>query len=575
MNIIIQKLKPFVPKLILIALMEVITAVSTLVLPYLMSMIVDDGIAVADMNKIIFYSVLMFTVALIGVVLAIITAKISSDVGMNFTASLQKVLFDKVNSLTFEEYSSIGTASFLTRQTDDVSMLGDVATSLVYFAVHIPVMFIGGGIMAFMSDWSLALIIIAVIPVILLYVYPISKKVGKLWDKSDKMMDKQNAVVRERLKGIRVIRAFDREGYEHGRIKDATVEMSKAIVNANVLSGIISPAASFLLNMATVAAIYVGTVRMQNSAAISAGGIVAVIQYISVMAGAVISASWMLVWIPHIQVALKRIGEVFAFKGMEQGSLSGVKLKGDITMNNVTFAYEKKPVLKNINIDISEGETVGIIGGTGSGKTTLLKLLMGFYSNYDGKISLGGEDYKSLSQADVRDNISVALQKSMIFEDTVKENIKMSNSSATDEEIKAAAEIAQIDDFISSQKEGYDYPLSGQGANISGGQKQRINIARTILKEASVYIFDDSFSALDFLTESKLRKALNKKLEGKTQIIITQRIATAMRCDKVYVLDKGELVGAGVHKELMRSCEIYREIYHSQLGGDLNENECE
>lgn len=575
MNIIIQKLKPFVPKLILIALMEVITAVSTLVLPYLMSMIVDDGIAVADMNKIIFYSVLMFTVALIGVVLAIITAKISSDVGMNFTASLQKVLFDKVNSLTFEEYSSIGTASFLTRQTDDVSMLGDVATSLVYFAVHIPVMFIGGGIMAFMSDWSLALIITAVIPVILLYVYPISKKVGKLWDKSDKMMDKQNAVVRERLKGIRVIRAFDREGYEHGRIKDATVEMSKAIVNANVLSGIISPAASFLLNMATVAAIYVGTVRMQNSAAISAGGIVAVIQYISVMAGAVISASWMLVWIPHIQVALKRIGEVFAFKEMEQGSLSGVKLKGDIKMSNVTFAYEKKPVLKNINIDISEGETVGIIGGTGSGKTTLLKLLMGFYSSYDGKISLGGEDYKSLSQADVRDNISVALQKSMIFEDTVKENIKMSNSSATDEEIKAAAEIAQIDDFISSQKEGYDYPLSGQGTNISGGQKQRINIARTILKDASVYIFDDSFSALDFLTESKLRKALNKKLEGKTQIIITQRIATAMRCDKVYVLDKGELVGAGVHKELMRSCEIYREIYHSQLGGDLNENECE
>lgn len=436
-------------------------------------------------------------------------------------------------------------------------------------------MFIGGGALAFISDWSLALIVLAVIPVILLYVYPISKKVGKLWDKSDKMMDKQNAIVRERLKGIRVIRAFDREEYEHGRIKDATVEMSKAIVNANVLSGIISPAASFLLNMVTVAIIYVGAVRMQNSAAISAGGIVAVIQYIAIMAGAVISASWMLVWIPHIQVALKRIGEVFAFKGMDKGSASGVKLKGDIKMRNVTFAYEKKPVLKNINIDVKEGETVGIIGGTGAGKTTLLKLLMGFYSCYEGEICLGGENYRKLSQADVRDNMSVALQKSMIFEDTVKENIKMSRPSASDVEIKTAAEIAQIDDFISSQKGGYDYPLAGQGANISGGQKQRINIARTILKDASVYIFDDSFSALDFLTESKLRKALNKKLEGRTQIIITQRIATAMRCDKVYVLDKGELVGAGDHKELIHSCEIYREIYHSQLGGDLHEDACE
>lgn len=567
MKEILKQLKPFLPRLVLIGILETVAAFSLLLLPYFMSNIVDEGIAQANMEKIVFYSVVMLVIALADVGISCFLAKQSAHVGMRFTAALQKALFDKINSLTFEEYASIGSGSLLTRQTDDVALVGDVATSVAYFVVNIPVMFIGGAVLAFLSDWILSLILIAVIPIVLLLAYPVSKKVGKLWHISDEMMDKQNAVVRERLTGIRVIRAFDREAYEHKRVSDATRTMSDAIVNANVLSGLISPVATLLLNIVTVVILYVGAVRMEITHLLSAGDIIATVEYIAVMAAAVVDASWMLVWVPHIRISLGRVGQVFNLKSMESGAPSGQKLSGELTLSGVTFAYDKKPVLKGIDFAAKEGEIVGVIGGTGSGKTTLVKLMLGFYENYEGTISLGGKDYKSLPKADVRDNISVALQKSMVFEGTAAENIRMSRENASPEEVSRAAAIAQIDEFFRSQKEGYDYHLAGQGANLSGGQKQRVNIARTILKDASVYIFDDSFSALDFLTESKLRKSLNAELKGKTQIIITQRIATAMHCDRVYVLDRGSVVGAGTHRELMEGCEIYREIYHSQLGG--------
>lgn len=572
MQEILKQLRPFVPRLVLIGLLNTVNAVGLLLLPYYMSRIVDEGIAVADFSRILRYGGIMFLVALLDVLCLLWNAKVSARVGMQFTGALRKALFEKVNALTFEEYASIGTASFLTRQSDDVALLGDVATSVAYFAVNIPIMFIGGGVFALLSDWMLALILFAVIPVILLLVRPVSKRVGRLWEKSDRMMDRQNAIVRERLTGIRVIRAFDREEHEHERISDATVTMSKAIVSSNILSGFISPVASLLLNVASVVILYVGAVRMQYEPLLSAGDVIATVQYVAVMASAVVSASWMLVWLPQVQVAFRRIAEVFAFAGMDDGAASGLTLSGDLTFDRVTFGYGKSPVLQDITFSAKAGEVVGIIGGTGSGKTTLVKLILGFYDNYTGHIALGGRDYASLSKADIRENIAVALQKSMVFEGTAAENIRMSRTDASPEEVRAAAQAAQIDAFFQAQKEGYDYPLAGQGANLSGGQKQRVNIARTLLKSASVYVFDDSFSALDFLTESKLRKALRERLAGKTQLVITQRIATAMHCDRVYVLDGGRVVGSGRHAELLQSCSVYREIYRSQMGGEVHEN---
>ena len=246
---------------------------------------------------------------------------------------------------------------------------------------------------------------------------------------------------------------------------------------------------------------------------------------------------------------------------------------GDISFDDVSFAYpgSANNALSNISLDIAEGDIVGIIGGTGSGKTTLVKLLLDFYSTTQGKRTFGGKNYCELTPAIVRDNVSVALQKSMIFEGTVADNVKMGNKDATDEQVREALRIAQMTDFVEGKEEGLDFKLTQSGSNISGGQKQRINIARAIIKPASLYIFDDSFSALDYLTEANLRKELNKDLVGKTQIIVTQRSATAMRCDKVYVMDNGRIVGVGTHKQLLQTCKTYKEIYDSQMGGGINE----
>ena len=394
----------------------------------------------------------------------------------------------------------------------------------------------------------------------------------KHWQRGDEYTDVQNRVIRERLSGIRVVRAFDKEAHEHKRAVKATSEMCNSFVKANTVSGIVSPIASLFLNGATVAIIYVGAVRLQAVQTLKAGNILATIQYIALIANAVLMLSWTISFIPHIKVSLKRISAILDSPTCQESS-SGEELTGDVKFCNVDFAYSNASnnALSNISVDINNGDIVGIIGGTGSGKSTLVKLLLDFYSVSGGQRLLGGKDYADMSPATVRDNVAVALQKSMIFEGTVRENVKMGNRDATDEQVNQVLEIAQMTEFIQSREEGLDYKLTQAGNNISGGQKQRINIARTILKPASVYIFDDSFSALDYLTEANLRKKLNKYLQGKTQIIITQRAATAMRCDKVYVLDCGKVVGEGTHKELLLTCKTYKEIYDSQMGGDTVE----
>jgi ATP-binding cassette subfamily B protein len=292
--------------------------------------------------------------------------------------------------------------------------------------------------------------------------------------------------------------------------------------------------------------------------------------------------AWTMSFLPRVGVSIGRIDQILDMPIAEENDGSTRQLSGDIQFNNVSFSYPTNKdvsvgadalvapqnALSDINIDIKEGEIVGIIGGTGSGKTTLMKLLLAFYSDTTGERHIGGVNYNDINSSAVRDNVSIALQKSMIFEGTIKENILMGNKDASEEELNAAVTISQLDGFVAEHEEGLDYALNQAGSNISGGQKQRINIARAILKDASVYIFDDSFSALDYLTERNLRQALNKKLDGKTQIIITQRAATAMRCDKVYVMHEGKIVGNGTHKQLLKSCNIYREIYDSQLGGN-------
>lgn len=560
--------KKYKLSLALTGVLYLVASASALAMPNLMSRIIDDGIRNSNIKTVYILSGIMLSIAVVSFLLAIVGKKMNAVVSNSIAEDMRNDVFEKINSLTFEEFSSIGSSSLLTRANEDVFALQDVANSFVYAVTNVPVMLFGGVILSLLKDFSIALILLSVIPIVAFIVFLLVKKMGRLWEISNKYCDKQNKLVRERLTGIRVIRAFDKERYEHGRISEATDVMADNMIRANVLSSLITPVSLLLLNVVTVAVIYVGAIRMQNPAILKAGDIIAIIQYVGIASNGLLAAVWVFAWLPHFKVSARRVNEVLSLKGVPESEGRAKYIRGDIRITNLSFTYPhaKLPALTDVNMNIEEGETVAIIGGTGSGKTTLIKLLAGFYEPTEGTILFGGYDYSALTTDDVRSNISVALQKSMIFEGTIKDNVMMSETNAGDEEVFHALETARMADYVNSHKEGIYYELSQSGANLSGGQKQRINIARTIFKKSSVYVFDDSFSALDFLTESKLRRALSVELKGKTQIIITQRISTAIHSDRIFVMANGKIVGEGSHDDLINTCEIYKEIYASQMG---------
>lgn len=574
MKQILPYLKPYKNRLFLDGALYFIITACSLLLPYLMSDIVNVGIKNGDMAYILRQGALMLALSAAMLASGLATTRINSKIASGFSAGLQRGVFQKINSLTFEEYESIGTSSMITRSTDDIFTLQEVSFNFVYALVTVPVLFFGGAALAFSSDWLLALVLLVLAPLVLLIVWLATRNIGPLWVNADKFIDLQNKIVRERLGGIRVIRSFDKERFEHERAANATHEMAENIIRSNVLTGIINPLSMLLLNLSTVAMLYIGAVRLQAEPLLRAGDVIATIQYVALIMNGLLVLSWTIAFLPHLKVCVRRISEVLSLSGVETQASEKIRLGGEIWLRDVSFRYEnaEAAALSHIDMHIPSGAVAAIIGGTGSGKSTVAKLLLRFHAPTGGEITLGGRDYGTLSRETVRDNISIALQKPAIFQGTVAENLRMGNPAATDAELACACRIAQIYDFVLSHEEGFEYKLTQAGANLSGGQKQRISIARAILRNASVYVFDDSFSALDYLTESKLRRELNAYLRGKTQIVVTQRAASAMRCDVVYVLDRGCVVGSGTHAELMKSCPIYREIYVSQLGEPSPEN---
>ena len=550
-----------------------LSTLAALFMPYVMSNIVEVGIKNGDLPYVLKEGAVMIALAVAALTCALITNRISSNFSSKIAVNMRKTVFNKVNTLTFEQFSEIGTGSLITRTTDDIGWMEETISQIPYVMITCPIMFVGGIALSFKGDWVLPLILLGISVVVLIITTLITSSLEKHWQRGDEYTDVQNRIIRERLSGVRVVRAFDKDAYEHKRTAKATSEMNNSFVRANTISGLVSPIASLFLNVATVIIIYVGALRVQSNPSLKAGDILATIQYIALIANAVLVLSWTISFIPHVKVSMRRISAILDIKNTESDVVCSEVLEGDISFDGVSFAYpgSANNALSDISLDISRGEIVGIIGGTGSGKTTLVKLLLDFYSAKDGSRVFGGKNYDELTPAIVRDNVSVALQKSMIFEGTIRDNVKMGNKDATDEQVNEALRIAQMTDFVDGKEEGLDFKLAQSGSNVSGGQKQRINIARAIIKPASLYIFDDSFSALDYLTEANLRKELNKYLDGKTQIIITQRSATAMRCDKVYVMDNGRIVGVGTHKQLLQTCKTYKEIYDSQMGGGINE----
>lgn len=571
MKQIFTYLKPYRGQMLLGVLLIAVSGVCSLLLPTIMSDILNRGVYRSDWDYILRCSAKMLVVTAISLGAVVAGTWFRTRVVSGFCADLRAAVFSRVNQMPFEEVSRIGTSALLTRSTHDVGTMSWVADMLSSNIITIPVLFFGGVALAFSKDPALALIILLALPIITAAMLIIGRKVEPLWKISDSYCDKQNDLVRERLHGIRVIRAFNREEQEQGKIAAATRVMAEHIIEANVKMGLASPLAIALMNLVAVAIVFFGGSRMQSGVSSASGGdIFAMVQYVALVMNGIVMAAFALVMYPHAKVAAGRIGEVMAAKTVDDTTGEDITFAGDIRMEDVTFCYEgaDAAAVSHVTLHIAPGEKAAIIGGTGSGKSTLVQLLMAFRQPTEGKIYYDGRDAATLNRRTIRQNISCVLQRAGIYSGTIRENIAMGRPDAAEEEIWQAAAVAQMTDYIKAQPKGLDHVLVQAGKNLSGGQKQRVSIARAVLKNAPIYLFDDSFSALDFMTEANLRRALAEKAAGKTQIVVTQRVTSAMNSDKIFVMDGGMLVDAGTHRELLERCGVYREIYLSQTGGD-------
>ncbi len=557
-------------RMLLAMLAIAVATLCDLLLPTVMGWILDNGVEQADMGYIVRCCLGMLGIALVSVAGTLAGARLSNNVVAAFCAEVRRDVFDKVNHMSFEEFGTLGTAALVTRATTDVQTVSWVASMFAGTVVTIPLLFFGGVVLAMRKDVQLSLVMLAAVPFIVALVLIVGRKIRPLWELSDKYIDRQNELMRQRLRGIRVIRAFNAEGVEHEKIAQATRVMAENIIISNTSMGLITPLASFLMNAAVVIIVYLGGARMHSGSSLTGGDIFAMIQYIGLVSSGVIMSAFSVVMFPHAKVAAQRIGQVLHSRGMaDPVERQQLHLSGDIVFEHVSFAYEgaAEAAVQDVSLHIHPGQKVAFIGSTGSGKSTLVNMLLGFRMPTGGQILLDGIPTAQLSRYTMRENISCVLQNTALYSGTIRENVEMGRHGATDAQIRQALEVAQAAEFVDGLDAGVDHVLTQSGKNLSGGQKQRLGIARAVLKDAPIYVFDDSFSALDFLTEARLRRALAQRIAEKTQVVITQRVSSAMHADCIYVMEQGRLVDSGTHGELLRRCGVYREIYASQTGG--------
>lgn len=568
MKKILLLLKPRIGKLALAFVLFALSALCMVALPTLMTNVVDKGINAGDMQYVVEACIGMAIVTVADVVFNVVGIRVGNYAILDFTHDLRTAVFSRITHTSAAENAKRGAGALLTRTLEDVDRISDTIGSALSMMATLPVTLIAGTVLAFRKSTTLAWIMLAFTPVVLLIVFLCSRNVDKQWIVAEEQIDKQNGLIRSRLSGIRVVRAFNQEPTEQAKIEDATWRMSKGIIRGNTRSELIAPLAMLVLNVATVLIIWLGAKEIADpNGLLTAGGVLAVIEYVGMITSGILSVSYFLAIVPRFRINCTRVAEILSAED-ENERFDGRALMtdGSIRMENVGFSYTGEGMaLSDVTATIGAGETVAFIGGTGSGKSTLVRLLCALDQPTEGKIYFGDEDISAYAPTAVRKCVSCVRQRDVVFSGTLKKSVDVSNEH-TDEEVLSAFAAGQMQDFVSEKEEGLAYAVEERGGNLSGGQKQRVCITRAFLKDAPIYLFDDSFSALDFLTESRLRTQLKTRLQGKTKIIVTQRVATAKTCDKILVFDAGKLVATGRHEELMEGCELYREIYYSQTG---------
>lgn len=541
--------------------------------PTIMSKIVDVGVAKKDLNYVLKLGGLMLLVTLFGALSATSRNIISSRVSQKFGAELRLDLFKKIQSLSFDNLDNFERASLITRLTNDVNQVQIFVNGLMRIFVKAPLIFIGSIIMALRLNFRLAWIILIIVPLVSLIIFFNMKISYPFFIKVQKALDKVNSVIREYLSGVRVVKAFNNFNYEMKKFNKANEALSKESITAMRVTSIFSPAITLTVNLGTACLIWLGGINV-NSGNAQIGQIMAFINYMTQILFSLMMISFVLTMFIKAKASAKRIEEVFEEVNTMKTKETSVKVSSpaSISFEKVCFSYtgaKGDPVLKDISFNSMPGETIGIIGSTGSGKTSLINLIPRFYDATLGSVKLGGIDVKEISLEKLREGIALVPQKSVLFTGTVLDNIRWGKEDASLEEVIKAAKIAQAQDFISTMPEGYNTMVGQGGVNFSGGQKQRLCIARALIKNPDILILDDSTSALDATTESKIRRALKEYSKKLTTIIISQKITSVMEADKIIVLDNGNLVGIGTHEVLMNSCSIYKEIFYSQLGKEV------
>ena len=547
-------------------------AVCELELPSYMSSIISDGIMSSDLTEVLKIGGIMLAIALASCCASIIVSFLASRVGAGISKDLRADIFDKVLSFSSKEYNAFSVSSLITRSTNDITQIQIFTIMFLRMVMYAPIMGIGGIIKAvntasgisalgIVVGVALAVVVCAII-VLMIVVLPRFTKIQK-------QVDEVNRVAREGLTGMMVVRAFNTQGHEEERFEAANAALTKSNLFVNRVMSLLMPLITILMNGVSVATVWVAAMFVDDY--VEVANTMAFMQYAIQIIMSFMMISMVFILLPRAVVAMRRVSEVLSTsssitdpEGLEKAQ--GIRLKGEIEFKDVAYNYGgSENAVEHISFTASPGETVAIIGPTGSGKSTVINLIPRLTDASEGAVMIDGKNVREYNIDDLRHNIGFVPQKNILFSGTIASNLRMGDENATEEQLHKAAEIAQAEEFIAEKPEGINDPIAQGGANVSGGQKQRLAIARALVKRAPIYVFDDSFSALDFKTDAALRKALAENMKDSTVIIVAQRVGTIINADRIIVLNEGKIVGMGTHKQLLEECEVYRQIAKSQL----------
>ena len=569
MKLILRYLKNY-KGLILLNLLGVFGfALVELGIPTIMAHVIDKGIAYNDISYVKRMGIVIVAISILGAMGTILLGYTSANISTKIIRDIRNDIFKKAQSFSHSEYDKFGISSMITRTTNDAFQVMQFTNTILRMAMICPVMFVISLFMILKTSAKLSIILVVTLPLIVFGVFLIAKTSHPWSQTQQKNLDKLNRISRENLTGIRVIRAFGNDDYEGKRFNEANNQYAGISKKLFKLMSVAQPSFFLLLNLAIIVLFWIAS-KMINVGTLQVGQLVAFIEYLFHAMFSLMLFSNVFVMYPKAQVSAERIEELLSSESLIKDPEKGVtetNNEGTLEFNDVTFIYPdgEEAVIKNVSFKAKKGETIAFIGSTGSGKSTLINLIPRFYDVTSGSIKIDGVDVRDFQLKSLRKKIGFIRQKNLLFTGSIKSNIKFGKNEASDDEIVHSAKVAQAYDFISKKEKGFDEPIGEGGANVSGGQKQRLSIARALVRKPEIYIFDDSFSALDFKTDAILRAELKKETTDAIVLIVAQRIGSIMDADKIIVLDEGEVVGIGKHKELLKTCSIYKEIALSQL----------